>query len=82
MLTIYLAFLVAFGAYGVYYAKLCRNFISSSDKLHPVIIVLTVILGLQLRRRLIPHFALYRRNRIPLFYGVSEIFLGPRKITL
>ena len=27
-----------------------------------------------------PHFALHRRNFIPLFYGVSEIFLRPRKI--
>jgi hypothetical protein len=36
----------------------------------------------QLRRRQIPHFALYRRNFIPLFYGVSEIFMRPRKIPL
>ena len=34
------------------------------------------------RRRGMPHFALHRRNFLPLFYGVSEIFLGPRKIPL
>jgi hypothetical protein len=34
------------------------------------------------RRREIPDFALHRRNFIPLFYGVSEIFLRPREILL
>ena len=36
-----------------------------------------------IRRREIPHFALHRRNNfIPLFYGVSEVFLRPRKVPL
>ena len=35
---------------------------------------------LALRRREIPYFALHRTNLIPLFHGVSEIFLTPRKI--
>ena len=34
------------------------------------------------RRRGMPHFAVYGRNFIPLFYGVSEIFLRPRKTPL
>ena len=34
----------------------------------------------ELRMREMPHFALHRRNFPPLFYGVSEIFLRPRKI--
>ena len=37
---------------------------------------------LVLRRRETPHFALHRRIFTPLFYGVSEIFLRPRKIPL
>ena len=36
----------------------------------------------QIRRREMPNFALPRRNFIPLFYGVSQIFLRPRKIRL
>ena len=32
-----------------------------------------------LRRREIPHFAFQRRNSIPLFYVVPEIFLRRRK---
>ena len=35
-----------------------------------------------LRRREIPHFSLHRKNSIPLFYGMSEIFLRLRKIPL
>ena len=35
-----------------------------------------------LRRRKILHFALRRRNFIPLFYRVSERFLAPFKIVL
>ena len=34
------------------------------------------------RRREMPDFALHRRNFIPSFYGVTEIFLRPRKIAL
>ena len=34
----------------------------------------------RLRRRGIPNVALHRRNLIPLFHGVSEIFQRPRKI--
>ena len=37
---------------------------------------------LDVRRREMPRFALYRRNFIPFFYGVSEIFPRPRKISL
>ena len=36
----------------------------------------------RLRRPEIPYFALHRRNFLPLFYGVSEIFLKPRKTPL
>ena len=35
-----------------------------------------------LRRRGMPHFAVHRRNFMPLFYGVPEIFLRLRKIPL
>ena len=37
---------------------------------------------LSIRRGEIPHSARHRRNFIPLFYGVSEIFLRPRKIPI
>jgi hypothetical protein len=37
---------------------------------------------LGMRRREIPHFALQRRNFIPLFYGVSEKIMRPSKIPL
>jgi hypothetical protein len=35
-----------------------------------------------LRRQELPHFALHRGHFIPLFYGVSEIFLRPHETPL
>ena len=36
----------------------------------------------RLRRRGMPHFAVHRRNFMPVFYGASGMFLRPRKIPL